>query len=51
MELEKGRSLFDLAGLRQEWEDRLGFNVDVVTYRSLHRLIRDQILAEEVRLL
>lgn len=51
VEFEKGRSLFDLAGLRLDLSEHLGHEVDVVTYGSLHRLLRDRVLAEEVRLL
>jgi len=51
VEFERGRSLLDLAGLRQELTERIGVKADVLTYRSLHPLLRDRILAEEVRIL
>lgn len=45
----KGRkSLLDISGLKIELEDALNRRVDVVTYRSLHPLLRDRILAEQV---
>ncbi|MBN2251938.1 MAG: nucleotidyltransferase family protein [Candidatus Altiarchaeota archaeon] len=44
----KGRkSLLDLVGLEQELEDSLGRKVDLVTYRSLHPLLKDRILREQ----
>lgn len=51
VEFEQGRTLFDLAGLHLDLEDQLQTPVDVVTYNSLHPLLRDQVLAEEVRIL
>ena len=48
VEFEPGRSLFDLAGLKLELERLLGKNVDIVTYRSLHPLLRDKILSHQV---
>ncbi len=51
VELESGRSLFDLAGLQLDLSDLLGYNAHVVTYNSLHRLLRDQILSEEIAIL
>jgi predicted nucleotidyltransferase len=48
VEFEPGRSLLDLAGLKAELERILNRKVDVVTYRSLHPLLRDQILTEQV---
>jgi predicted nucleotidyltransferase len=51
VELESGRSLFDLAGLGLDLSERLGVRAHVVTYRSLHHLLRDRILADEVPLL
>jgi predicted nucleotidyltransferase len=46
VELEPGRSLFDLGGLLMELQDALNREVDVVTENSLHWYIRDRILAE-----
>lgn len=44
----KGRkSLFDLVGLKIDLEAQLKRKVDVVTYRSLHPLLRDRILREQ----
>jgi uncharacterized protein len=50
--LFKGRkSLFDLAGLQIELEEKLKRKVDVVTYNSIHPLLKDSILNNEVRIL
>ena len=51
VEFEGRKSLLDLSGLKIELEDALGRKVDVVTYRSLHPLLRDRILAEQVPIL
>ncbi len=48
VEFEQGRSLLDLAGLKLELEKLLGRNVDVVTYRSIHPLLRESIMKEQV---
>lgn len=48
VEFEEGRSLLDLAGLKLELERLLTRKVDLVTYRSLHPLLRDTILSEQV---
>ncbi|MFV1988604.1 MAG: nucleotidyltransferase family protein [Gemmatimonadota bacterium] len=51
VELEHGRSLFDLTGLELDLTELLGYRAHVVTYKSLHRLLRDRILTEQVALL
>ena len=51
VEFEPGRSLFDLSGLRLELNDLLGVEADVVTYRSLHPMLRDRILQEQIPIL
>lgn len=50
VELPKGKSLFDLVELKLELEEKLKRKVDVVTYRSLHPLLRGRVLEEEVRI-
>ena len=47
VEFEGEKSLLDLAGLKIELEEILGRKVDVLTYRSLHPLLRDRILQEQ----
>ena len=46
VEMEPGRSLFDLGGLQYELEKLLGRPVDVVTYRGLKTRIRDRVARE-----
>ncbi len=46
VELEAGRSLLDLGGLRMELEELLGCKVDVVTESGLYWLLRRRILKE-----
>lgn len=50
VELEQGRSLFDLGGLLMDLQDLLGCRVDVVTERGLRARIRDRVLREAVPL-
>ncbi|MBN1508150.1 MAG: nucleotidyltransferase family protein [Sedimentisphaerales bacterium] len=50
VELEDGRSLFDLGGLLMDLQTLLGRNVDVVTEKGLHWYIRDRVLREAQRL-
>jgi predicted nucleotidyltransferase len=46
VELEEGRSLFDLGGLLMDLETLLGRRVEVVTEKALHWYIKDRILHE-----
>lgn len=50
VEMDEGRSLFDLVALSDELEKALGVEVDVVTEGSLSPYLRDRILAEAVAL-
>ena len=50
VDLEPGRSLFDLGGLLMDLQDLLGHHVDVVTERGLRERIRDRVLKEAVAL-
>lgn len=50
VDLEPGRSLFDLGILQLDLQDLLGRKVDVVTARSLHWYIRGRVLQEAVPL-
>jgi len=50
VELEPGRSLFDLGGLQYELERVVGCRVDVVTERGLKERIRLRVLKEAVPL-
>ena len=51
IEPPEGFSLLDLSRMGNEIEDEIGVRVDILTYRSIHPLLRDKILSEEVRIL
>jgi hypothetical protein len=46
VDLEEGRSLFDLGGLLMDLQTLLCRKVDIVTEKGLHWYIRDRILQE-----
>lgn len=50
VEMEPGRSLFDMGGLLMDLQELLGLNVDVVTEQSLKPRIRARVLHEAVTL-
>jgi predicted nucleotidyltransferase len=50
VEMEKGRSLFDLGGLLMDLQEFLGRRVVVVTERGLRDRIRSRVLREAVSL-
>lgn len=50
VDMERGRSLLDLAGLLVDLEDLLGCAVDVVPEDSLRERIRSRILKEAIAL-
>jgi len=50
VDMEKGRSLLDLAGLLIDLEDLLGCKVDVVTTDGLRERIRERVLKEAIAL-
>ena len=50
VDLEPGRSLFDLGGLLMELRKLLGHNVDVVSPAGLRPRIRERVLKEAVEL-
>jgi len=51
VELPRGKSLFDLIDLQDKLEAKLGKKVDVITYRSVHHLLRDIIFKEQIQIL
>jgi len=51
VEFKGQKSLLDLAGLKIALEEMLGMKVDVLTYNSLHRLIKRHIMKELVPIL
>lgn len=50
VDMEPGRSLFDLGGLLYDLQALLGVEVDVVTEKGLRSRIRAQVLQEAVPL-
>ena len=50
VEMEPGRSLFDLGGLLVDLRELLGCAVDVVSERGIKERIRDRVLREAVPL-
>lgn len=48
--LEEGRSLFDLIALKNDLEELLGRKVDVVTEESIHWYIKDKIIQEAIEI-
>ena len=51
IEFKGVKSLLDLAGLKIALEEALESKVDVLTFDSIHPLLREQILAEQVEIL
>lgn len=51
VEFEGRKSLLDLAGLKIELEELLQRKVDVLTYNSLHPLLKKRILSEQEAIL
>ena len=47
VEMPDKSTFFDFIGLQMELEDNLGKKVDLITYNSLHHLLKDIILAEQ----
>ncbi len=45
------KTLLDMAALRMDLEQELNIKVDLLTFRSLHPLIRDSVLQEQVAIL
>ncbi|MEK7460830.1 MAG: nucleotidyltransferase family protein [Patescibacteria group bacterium] len=51
LDMPDNASLFDLVHLENELKDKLGRDVDLVTYRALHPRIRDRVLAEQKKII
>ncbi len=47
IEFEGRKSLLDLAGLKLDLQESLRRKVDVLTYKSLHPLLKERILSEQ----
>ena len=50
VDMDSGRTIFDLARFLGDLEDLLGTEIDVLESRSIHPYIRDRVLAEAVGL-
>ena len=51
VQLPENASLLDLAGLKIDLEELLNKEVDVLTFDSLHPLLKDRILSEQETIL
>lgn len=51
VEFDGEKSLLDLVALKLELEAALSREVDVLTYRALHPLIREKVLRQQVSIL
>jgi hypothetical protein len=51
VEFKKGRTLFDLVGLKMELEDILKKRVDVLTYNSINPRLKKYILKDQEALI
>ncbi len=51
VDLPRGKSLFDLAGLKIDLEEKLKKKVDVVTYRGICPYLKDSILSNQYPIL
>lgn len=47
VKMKRGKSLLDIVGLKIELEELLGKRVDIITYNSLHPLLKKNILDEQ----
>lgn len=50
IDVEPGRTLFDLSELLLDLQDMLGHNIDIVTEKGLHNRIRERVLKEALPL-
>ena len=50
VDVEPGRTLFDISELLMDLQDLLGHNVDIVTEKGLHSRIRERVLKEALPL-
>jgi predicted nucleotidyltransferase len=51
VEFQDGKTLLDLVGLQNALIEKLERKVDVVTFNSIHPLLKEQILKEQVKIL
>lgn len=51
IEFSGKKSLFDLVDLKQELEESTKRSIDLITYNSLHPLLKKRILSEQIPLM
>ncbi len=51
VDLPRGKTLFDLAGIKIRLEESLGREVDVITYNSIDPLLKDYILKDQLQII
>ena len=51
IKFKPGKSLLDLVRLKYQLEAKLKKKVDLVTYNSVHPLLKEKIMKEEIRIL
>lgn len=51
VDFPRGKGLFEFVGLQFQLEDALKKKVDLVEFESLHPLLKERILAEQVQIL
>lgn len=51
VDLPRGKTLIDLVGLKEDLEGTLNKNVDIVTYNSIHPLLKTSILENQYQVL
>ena len=51
VEFQGKKSLLNFGGLKVELEEKLNCKINVLTYNSIHPLLKEQILAEKVEIL
>lgn len=47
IKMKRNASLFDLGGLQMDLQEKLGRKVDVVTYNSVHPMLKEQIMKDQ----
>ena len=48
VDIPKGMGLFEFVGLKQDLEERLGRDVDLVTYDYIHPFLKERILNDQI---
>lgn len=51
VELPQGKSLLDLVRLQKKLEEQLRIEVDLLTYKSIHPLLKDYIQKDQISIL